>query len=107
MWLPAATSSNRNKAREVSGRAEAHARRKPGDFALAARRLDSRAFALLTRRNGTQRSRRDSRYRFLLLIRRQVLNELLIRFFKLGVLVELLKNAGANAIAAIDLVDVL
>jgi hypothetical protein len=74
---------------------------------LAARRLNSRAFALLARRNGTQRPRRDGRDRLFLLIGRQVFDELLIRFFKLGVLVELLKNAGANAFAPIDLVDVL
>ena len=79
----------------------------PESSRLAARGLNSRAFVLLTRRNGTKRSRRDSRDRFLLLIGWQVLNELLIRFLKLGVLIELLKNAGANAFAPVDLVDVL
>ena len=41
---------NCGNAREVSGRAEAHARRKPGVFRLAARCLNSRAFALLLAR---------------------------------------------------------
>lgn len=68
------------KAREVSGRAK---RRTPGgsleSSRLAARCLNSRAFALLlTRRDGAQRPRRDRHHRALLLFGRQVLYELLV-----------------------------
>jgi hypothetical protein len=59
-------------AREVSGRAE---RRTPGgsleSSRLAARCLNSRAFALLlTRRDGAQCPRGDGSHRFFLLFRR-------------------------------------
>lgn len=99
------------KAREVSGRAE---RRTPGgsleSSRLAARCLNSRAFALLlllTRRDGPQRPGRDGCHRFLLLVRGQILHQFAIRFLQLGICIELFHHAAADAFAALDFVDLL
>ena len=77
---------------------------------MAARCLNSRAFALLlllTRRDGPQRPGRDGCHRFFLLFRRQVLHQFAIRFLQLGICIELFHHAAADAFATLDFVDLL
>ena len=54
-----------------------------------------------------RRTARDSGHRFLLLFRRQILDELPVRLLQLGVRVELFCDARADALAPLDLVNVL
>src|SRR6266567_426375 len=88
-------------------RAGLSARSSPESSRLAACCLNSRALALLTRRDHAQRPRGNGSHRFLLLFRREILDELAIRFFQLGIRIELFCDARADALASLDLVNVL
>ncbi len=68
------------------------------------RALNPRACGLFAGHDCAERPSRDSGHRFLLLFRRQILDELAIRLLQLGIRVELFCDARANSRAALDLV---